>query len=197
MSEVHVNITIDNSGSQVVFHNPARPPLAPGAGQTITQVKDASGKVISTSGQVPGTSVVHEGGLVTGDVDLRNTRNPNLLVRRTVGFGKSAQTCVLVSYDKSVHHLCGDMFYGHRQLPGRKFKTVVRLFGRLLLAFVILAFYQYIIFRLMMLLGPYSSRTAILGPSFIIGSNMGFWGDIVGLVIGFGYSRRHRAIALR
>jgi hypothetical protein len=50
-----VNITSYKSGSQIVFHNPGVHPLPPGAGQTIVQVTDASGKVIKTSGQVPGT----------------------------------------------------------------------------------------------------------------------------------------------
>jgi hypothetical protein len=52
-SDVHVTV------QGVVFHNPGQPPSTKGAGQTIVQQKDASGKVISTSGQVPGTSVVH------------------------------------------------------------------------------------------------------------------------------------------
>jgi hypothetical protein len=56
---VDVNIVFDKSGSFVVFHNPGVHPLPPGAGQTIVQTKDSSGKVISTSGQVPGGSVVH------------------------------------------------------------------------------------------------------------------------------------------
>lgn len=59
MAEVHVKVTNDGSNNQAVFDNPARVPRPPGAGQTITQVKDASGRVISTSGQVRGTSVVH------------------------------------------------------------------------------------------------------------------------------------------
>ena len=58
MAEVHTRISVDVSGNQIVFDNPARPPLPVGAGQTITQTKDAGGKVITTSGQVPGTTVV-------------------------------------------------------------------------------------------------------------------------------------------
>ncbi len=54
-----VSVVSDKSGNAVQFHNPAVHPLPAGAGQTISQVKDTAGKVISTSGQVPGTSVVH------------------------------------------------------------------------------------------------------------------------------------------
>lgn len=54
MAEVHVTT------QGVVFHNPAREvPVPAGVGQPVSQVKDASGKVISTSGQVPGTTVIH------------------------------------------------------------------------------------------------------------------------------------------
>ncbi len=55
---VDINIVSDKSGNQVVFHNPGQHPLPQGAGQTIVQLKDASGKVTSTSGQVPNSSVV-------------------------------------------------------------------------------------------------------------------------------------------
>ncbi len=54
MAEVHVKIS-----PYCEVHNPAVSPLAPGAGQVISQLKDTSGKVLSTSGQVPGTNVVH------------------------------------------------------------------------------------------------------------------------------------------
>jgi hypothetical protein len=54
---VDANIVIDKSGNFLVFHNPAQHPLPPGAGQPITQTKDTSGKVITTSGTVAG--VVH------------------------------------------------------------------------------------------------------------------------------------------
>jgi hypothetical protein len=56
MAEVHTNITIDNSGSKVVFHNPGQHPLPAGAGQPITTVK-TSGST-SVQGQVPNSSVV-------------------------------------------------------------------------------------------------------------------------------------------
>ncbi len=56
MADVHLNPV---PGGSVVFHQPGQSPLPPGTGQAITQTKDASGKVITTSGQVPGTSVVH------------------------------------------------------------------------------------------------------------------------------------------
>ena len=53
MAEIHVTT------AGVVAHNPGVAPAVKGAGQAITQVKDSSGKVTSTSGQVPGGSVVH------------------------------------------------------------------------------------------------------------------------------------------
>jgi hypothetical protein len=56
---VDVNIVSDNSGNFMVFHNPGVHPLPRGAGQAIVQTKDVGGKVLTTSGQVPGTSVVH------------------------------------------------------------------------------------------------------------------------------------------
>ncbi len=59
MAEVHVSVISDKSGNAVQVHNPGVTPLPVGAGQPISQVKDTAGKVISTSGQVPGTSVVH------------------------------------------------------------------------------------------------------------------------------------------
>ena len=52
-----VSIISDKSGNAVQFHNPAVHPLPQGAGQPVTQTKDTSGKVITTSGQVAG--VVH------------------------------------------------------------------------------------------------------------------------------------------
>ena len=59
MAEVHVNVgPNDKSGTQIVFHSPAQPPLTPSAGQTVTQTKDVTGKPISTSGQVPNSTVV-------------------------------------------------------------------------------------------------------------------------------------------
>jgi hypothetical protein len=59
MAEVHTTIKSDASGNSLKFDNPSVTPLPPGAGQTIVQVKDAGGKVISSIGQVPGSSVVH------------------------------------------------------------------------------------------------------------------------------------------
>jgi len=53
MADVHITIRpIDASGNQVVFHNPAQPPLPAGAGQ---QVAQTNGK---TSGQVSNSSVI-------------------------------------------------------------------------------------------------------------------------------------------
>jgi len=54
-----VSVVSDKSGNAVQFHNPAIHPLPAGAGQTIVQTKDTSGKVLTTSGQVPGGTVVH------------------------------------------------------------------------------------------------------------------------------------------
>ncbi len=54
MAETHVKIS-----SYCEVHNPAVSTLPVGAGQTISQLKDISGKVIATVGQVPGTGVVH------------------------------------------------------------------------------------------------------------------------------------------
>jgi len=54
-----VSVVLDKSGNAVQFRNPATHPLPPGAGQTIVQTKDTSGKVTATSGQVPGGTVVH------------------------------------------------------------------------------------------------------------------------------------------
>jgi hypothetical protein len=53
MAEIHITT------AGVVAHNPGVAPTVKGAGQPIAQTKDASGKVTSTSGQVPGGSVVH------------------------------------------------------------------------------------------------------------------------------------------
>ena len=50
---VDVNVVNDKSGNFVVFHNPAIHPLPPGAGQTVAQLKDTSGKVVGVVGQVP------------------------------------------------------------------------------------------------------------------------------------------------
>ncbi len=56
MADVHLNPV---PGGSVVFHQPGQSPALQGAGQVITQTKDASGKVITTSGQVPGSSCTH------------------------------------------------------------------------------------------------------------------------------------------
>jgi len=39
-----VSVVLDKSGNAVQFRNPATHPLPPGAGQTIVQTKDTSGK---------------------------------------------------------------------------------------------------------------------------------------------------------
>jgi len=43
----------------VVFHSDGRSPANPNAGKPVTVVKDGSGKIVSTAGQVTGTSVIH------------------------------------------------------------------------------------------------------------------------------------------
>jgi len=48
---VDVNPVNDKSGNFVVFHNPAVHPLPAGAGQTVAQLKDTSGKVAVSSGK--------------------------------------------------------------------------------------------------------------------------------------------------
>jgi hypothetical protein len=59
MAEVHVNVgPNDKSGTAIVFHSPGQSLLVTGAGQTITQTKDVTGKPIATSGQVPNSTVV-------------------------------------------------------------------------------------------------------------------------------------------
>ena len=57
MADVHISVVSDKSGNAIQFHNPAINPLPPGAGQSIAQTKDTSGKVLTTSGTVAG--VVH------------------------------------------------------------------------------------------------------------------------------------------
>jgi len=52
--DVHITT---NTG--VMFHNPGVAPALKGAGVPIVVMKDATGKTTSTSGQVPGGSVVH------------------------------------------------------------------------------------------------------------------------------------------
>lgn len=54
-AEVHLNPV---PGTTVVAHNPGAVPLHPGAGQPITQTKDASGKATQTHGQVSNTNVI-------------------------------------------------------------------------------------------------------------------------------------------
>ena len=59
MPEVHTTISGPKNEVTIVAHNPGVSPGTKGAGQVITQQKDANGKVVSTSGQVPGTNCVH------------------------------------------------------------------------------------------------------------------------------------------
>lgn len=59
MSEVHTNITINASGSQVIFHNPAVHPLHPNAGKPITAAVKSTGQPNgNVQGQVAGSTVV-------------------------------------------------------------------------------------------------------------------------------------------
>jgi hypothetical protein len=59
MAEVHVNIKNDNSGSQVVFHQPSVTPPVPNQGIPVAITKDASGKVAAVNGQVPNGPVLN------------------------------------------------------------------------------------------------------------------------------------------
>ena len=56
MADVHLNPV---PGTNVVFHSPGVTPTSQGAGQAVTVTKDASGKTLSTSGQVPGSTIIH------------------------------------------------------------------------------------------------------------------------------------------
>ena len=56
MADVHLNPV---PGTNVVFHSPGVTPTSQGAGQAVIVTRDASGKIVSTSGQVAGTSVIH------------------------------------------------------------------------------------------------------------------------------------------
>ena len=58
MADVHTSVKSDASGNSVKFDNPGVIVSPVGVGQPITIVKDASGKPVSTSGQVTGTSVI-------------------------------------------------------------------------------------------------------------------------------------------
>jgi hypothetical protein len=63
VAEVHVNITSDNSGNQVKFHNPAQHPIPASAGQAVTaSVKSVGQPNAVVHGQV------NAGGLVLGPI---------------------------------------------------------------------------------------------------------------------------------
>jgi len=58
--DVHVNITSNASGSQVVFHNPGVHVLSAGAGQSVVAaVKTPGNPNGSVHGQITGTSILH------------------------------------------------------------------------------------------------------------------------------------------
>lgn len=59
MAEIHVTVTGPKNEVTIVAHNPGVSPTGKGVGQAVTQIKDASGKVTATSGQVPGTNCIH------------------------------------------------------------------------------------------------------------------------------------------
>jgi hypothetical protein len=63
MAEIHVNITSDSSGNQVVFHNSAQVPLAVGAGQSVSAASKTAG---SPNGIVHGQ--VNAGGSIPGPI---------------------------------------------------------------------------------------------------------------------------------
>ena len=50
MADVHTTVRGSKNEVTVVFDSPGVPPLPQGAGQTIVQTKDTSGKVLTTSG---------------------------------------------------------------------------------------------------------------------------------------------------
>jgi len=61
MAEVHVNITNDSSGNQVVFHNSGQVPLHPGAGQPVVAAVKSAGNPngtahgqVNAGGNIPG-----------------------------------------------------------------------------------------------------------------------------------------------
>ncbi len=58
MADVHTTVRGSKNEITVVFDSPGVTPLPAGAGQPVTQTKDTSGKVLTTSGQVPNSTVV-------------------------------------------------------------------------------------------------------------------------------------------
>lgn len=61
MAEVHVNVTSDASGNQIVFHNSGQVPLHPGAGQAVTATVKSAGQAnaivhgqVNAGGPIPG-----------------------------------------------------------------------------------------------------------------------------------------------
>jgi len=63
MAEVHVNITSDASGNQIVFHNSGQVPLHPGAGQPVVAAAKTPG---NPNGVVHGQ--VNPGGVILGPI---------------------------------------------------------------------------------------------------------------------------------
>ena len=73
---------------------------------------------------------------------------------------------------------------------GRQPKTFLRLAGRLLAAFVALGIVSAFLVSTMKMLGASGTMESDLETqAFLVGANIGFWGAILGLVIG---SRRAR-----
>jgi len=78
---------------------------------------------------------------------------------------------------------------------GRTLKTVLSLCGRLLLALLAFGFLQVLVDRMTGELGAMTEQ----GPTlpFIVGSNIGFWGAIVALVIGHRRAQRRPPVPSR
>lgn len=58
-SDVHVNVTTDKTGNQIVFHNPGIHPLAPNTGKVVTAaVKPAGQPNGNVQGQVSNSTII-------------------------------------------------------------------------------------------------------------------------------------------
>jgi hypothetical protein len=75
---------------------------------------------------------------------------------------------------------------------GHQFKTVLLFCAKLLLILITFAFFEFLILLCVGVVGETAATPiAVLGWSLFIGLNVGLWGGIAGLVIGF--RRAHRA----
>ena len=77
---------------------------------------------------------------------------------------------------------------------GRQLKTFLRLGGRLFAALLILGVVSMLIMTVTEILGGSGELTSDLERnSYLVGSQIGFWGAIVGLVVGMRRARKSRA----